>query len=124
MREREDEAIETRDVFRHLLERILLDQRQRRVRTVAHGFVEVADILHRQTAPPGAAAVEVRMVPCRHEPLEILEAGRQQPGFHIHASASWTVAARAQRSTRSEEHTSELQSLMRISYAVFCLKKT
>src|SRR3546814_3894015 len=29
----------------------------------------------------------------------------------------------AQRSPRSEEHTSELQSLMRISYAVFCLKK-
>src|SRR3546814_3163544 len=29
----------------------------------------------------------------------------------------------ARRSRRSEEHTSELQSLMRISYAVFCLKK-
>src|SRR3546814_5610845 len=29
----------------------------------------------------------------------------------------------ARRSARSEEHTSELQSLMRISYAVFCLKK-
>src|SRR3546814_5767966 len=28
-----------------------------------------------------------------------------------------------QRRHRSEEHTSELQSLMRISYAVFCLKK-
>src|SRR3546814_7328080 len=28
------------------------------------------------------------------------------------------------RQTRSEEHTSELQSLMRIPYAVFCLKKT
>src|SRR3546814_7177144 len=27
------------------------------------------------------------------------------------------------RTNRSEEHTSELQSLMRISYAVFCLKK-
>src|SRR3546814_6842444 len=27
------------------------------------------------------------------------------------------------KSNRSEEHTSELQSLMRISYAVFCLKK-
>src|SRR3546814_2970679 len=27
------------------------------------------------------------------------------------------------RKSRSEEHTSELQSLMRISYAVFCLKK-
>src|SRR3546814_9552730 len=32
------------------------------------------------------------------------------------AFGMWTV-------TRSEEHTSELQSLMRISYAVFCLKK-
>src|SRR3546814_6472008 len=30
---------------------------------------------------------------------------------------------RADRGFRSEEHTSELQSLMRISYAVFCLKK-
>src|SRR3546814_7446783 len=29
----------------------------------------------------------------------------------------------AARAARSEEHTSELQSLMRISYAVFCLKK-
>src|SRR3546814_979200 len=32
------------------------------------------------------------------------------------------VSCRAERK-RSEEHTSELQSLMRISYAVFCLKK-
>src|SRR3546814_7031183 len=31
--------------------------------------------------------------------------------------------ARRARAARSEEHTSELQSLMRISYAVFCLKK-
>src|SRR3546814_8257762 len=30
---------------------------------------------------------------------------------------------RPQRGQRSEEHTSELQSLMRITYAVFCLKK-
>src|SRR3546814_2588933 len=40
----------------------------------------------------------------------------------------WQVSARGHedfpsRSLRSEEHTSELQSLMRISYAVFCLKK-
>src|SRR3546814_6086744 len=33
------------------------------------------------------------------------------------------VSARQVRAYRSEEHTSELQSLMRISYAVFCLKK-
>src|SRR3546814_2852907 len=37
----------------------------------------------------------------------------------IPALASINVSARK----RSEEHTSELQSLMRISYAVFCLKK-
>src|SRR3546814_1663932 len=33
------------------------------------------------------------------------------------------VMAHMQKRRRSEEHTSELQSLMRISYAVFCLKK-
>src|SRR3546814_10738116 len=33
------------------------------------------------------------------------------------------VRLRSTRHSRSEEHTSELQSLMRISYAVFCLKK-
>src|SRR3546814_1069480 len=33
------------------------------------------------------------------------------------------AAAGAEEVSRSEEHTSELQSLMRISYAVFCLKK-
>src|SRR3546814_9741865 len=38
---------------------------------------------------------------------------RLDPFHHTHASPR----------SRSEEHTSELQSLMRISYAVFCLKK-
>src|SRR3546814_8365129 len=37
----------------------------------------------------------------------------------LHGVRSRTIA-----DSRSEEHTSELQSLMRISYAVFCLKKT
>src|SRR3546814_10492513 len=37
------------------------------------------------------------------------------------ARLSWHARLRARG--RSEEHTSELQSLMRISYAVFCLKK-
>src|SRR3546814_4133100 len=40
------------------------------------------------------------------------------------SSARDTAASiRSATSARSEEHTSELQSLMRISYAVFCLKK-
>src|SRR3546814_9199039 len=37
--------------------------------------------------------------------------------------AATRMARRRARPVRSEEHTSELQSLMRISYAVFCLKK-
>src|SRR3546814_1184727 len=39
------------------------------------------------------------------------------------ANPTATVANADSSSARSEEHTSELQSLMRISYAVFCLKK-
>src|SRR3546814_5213364 len=38
-------------------------------------------------------------------------------------TAILTTVIQPPRSARSEEHTSELQSLMRISYAVFCLKK-
>src|SRR3546814_9180137 len=62
------------------------------------------------------------------------------PTTHARLSDGWSVpitntavCARTMKSTtpirhlamsiRSEEHTSELQSLMRISYAVFCLKK-
>src|SRR3546814_5049050 len=50
----------------------------------------------------------------RESPRDLL-VGIAAPGKH-HAIARTGVQ-------RSEEHTSELQSLMRISYAVFCLKK-
>src|SRR3546814_3961296 len=43
-----------------------------------------------------------------------------------HTGAAWIVQGRTpsvRGFPRSEEHTSELQSLIRISYAVFCLKK-
>src|SRR3546814_3811615 len=55
-----------------------------------------------------------------------------QPGDHAGAGVLvgahdgaqiFRIIARRQLGRRSEEHTSELQSLMRISYAVFCLKK-
>src|SRR3546814_6382295 len=47
------------------------------------------------------------------------EGGNSQPaGFNIREIIDGSLAA-----ARSEEHTSELQSLMRNSYAVFCLKK-
>src|SRR3546814_1052938 len=45
-------------------------------------------------------------------------------GQRMTTDRAWSAALRRQLPpSRSEEHTSELQSLMRISYAVFCLKK-
>src|SRR3546814_8554013 len=41
----------------------------------------------------------------------------------MNLALAFVVAGLARNALRSEEHTSELQSLMRISYAVFCLKK-
>src|SRR3546814_4993397 len=49
-----------------------------------------------------------------------IEAAEQFVGREI---AGEQAAIGAENLDRSEEHTSELQSLMRISYAVFCLKK-
>src|SRR3546814_4464462 len=48
---------------------------------------------------------------------------REKPLRTIIAAASAQAKNRQRGGARSEEHTSELQSLMRISYAVFCLKK-
>src|SRR3546814_6315637 len=62
---------------------------------------------------PVTIHVPLAEVPHRLSTAGIIEAGR-------------ITAAALQRDfgiVRSEEHTSELQSLMRISYAVFCLKK-
>src|SRR3546814_10363319 len=44
-------------------------------------------------------------------------------GYLHHRRIAEMTAIQRQLVRRSEEHTSELQSLMRISYAVFCLKK-
>src|SRR3546814_5506989 len=58
--------------------------------------------------------------------------GLHKVRVRLHPEVAVTVTANVARSedeaqiqleSRSEEHTSELQSLMRISYAVFCLKK-
>src|SRR3546814_8070112 len=63
------------------------------------------------------------------------DAARKQPTPELHLRADrdthydviadvMSEAGKAGLTKRSEEHTSELQSLMRISYAVFCLKNT
>src|SRR3546814_2458843 len=46
-----------------------------------------------------------------------------RPLLRLTSANGTRTALMAKMTDRSEEHTSELQSLMRISYAVFCLKK-
>src|SRR3546814_6378554 len=56
--------------------------------------------------------------------VRLKAAGRQTVQMRSKAGQSLrTAGGNFVRLVRSEEHTSELQSLMRISYAVFCLKK-
>src|SRR3546814_9151040 len=66
----------------------------------------------------------------RHRRRSAASRGRPPPAFRSRSRSPAARRRRARRSARywgrenrSEEHTSELQSLMRISYAVFCLKK-
>src|SRR3546814_9879428 len=87
-----------RSLLRHLDHVRLRQPAGHRPPAVAHAA--------RLSPPPssgaaGAAAARGARAPCRDGPAAARTGGRR----------------------RSEEHTSELQSLMRISYAVFCLKK-
>src|SRR3546814_8455645 len=72
-----------------------------------------------------AGAFDQRQIESRHDVLvytsEPLEEAMEVSGF-VDAVLKVSSSAR-DTDFRSEEHTSELQSLMRISYAVFCLKK-
>src|SRR3546814_1278070 len=61
----------------------------------------------------------VELAPAEEDRLVEQAVVRQVAVLHREAAADHDEAA-----IRSEEHTSELQSLMRISYAVFCLTKT
>src|SRR3546814_10745387 len=70
-----------------------------------------------------------RLAPCRRADLKgvghSLACNGTQSPLHLPVLASHRAVQPYSRCSilRSEEHTSELQSLMRISYAVFCLKK-
>src|SRR3546814_12491162 len=79
-------------------------------RVRVHGVGQAALLADLLEQPAGHAAAE-DLVGHGHGPAVVVE-GRQA------APAEAEVGL-----LRSEEHTSELQSLMRISYAVFCLKK-
>src|SRR3546814_4619339 len=89
-------------------------QRGRRNEVECHSFVELLEC--------GAGAVGDCLG-------AILFAGALVPWLEQTEGLTYTLAltrrtdSRHAENGRSEEHTSELQSLMRISYAVFCLKK-
>src|SRR3546814_2672659 len=83
-----------------------------------------------EVVPPGSSLVEIDLI---EQPdgtlLRLTHSGlpsAEQCAGHAEGWANYLgrlAAVAAGRDPRSEEHTSELQSLMRISYAVFCLKK-
>src|SRR3546814_1032118 len=78
--------------------------------------------LFRSCAAPPAAVQRNQSLPARHTSAPSLpHCGRDSRNFMTKPEPRWRSARTAIR--RSEEHTSELQSLMRISYAVFCLQK-
>src|SRR3546814_6087983 len=74
---------------------------------------------------PGAGASRRAMVVGTAWPISLATSNRGGcrglPKLTTMTRSSWK--SKTMRAVRSEEHTSELQSLMRISYAVFCLKK-
>src|SRR3546814_10052567 len=55
--------------------------------------------------------------------LDVVAVKGRAEAVRIYAVLGGPEMAATEQHQRSEEHTSELQSLMRISYAVFCLKK-
>src|SRR3546814_8959418 len=68
----------------------------------------------------GLGGVRAGCAVCRHGPDQMAERLKHRPGPRRLAGS---LPGPGLSPGRSEEHTSELQSLMRISYAVFCLKK-
>src|SRR3546814_10330509 len=101
-------------------------------------FVELGARLHQHALP----RVEIRLGEVDHllarvgnrdlaernvETLRLARQDLRERTVHQHhpveSRAVGHIRRQAVLEARSEEHTSELQSLMRISYAVFCLKK-
>src|SRR3546814_8741231 len=85
-------------------------------------LLEAIELKHRSGSAVSLIGRQVELLRAKSQRLEgrmerLLEAARdnERRQDNVHRLARTLI--------RSEEHTSELQSLMRISYAVFCLKK-
>src|SRR3546814_2515162 len=96
-----------------------------------HGNATFSNLLiQRNTAESMGGGVYNTGSPLFHDVVISFNQAEKGAGFYNASTSSAptlvniTVAAnyRYELEDRSEEHTSELQSLMRISYAVFCLK--
>src|SRR3546814_10762646 len=88
------------------------------VAVAAHRFVEVVDL------EVLARAVDAERL--QHHAVEVVAVHAEQHVGEEREVFRRAIPPRRQAGMcgeRSEEHTSEIQSLMRISYAVFCLKK-
>src|SRR3546814_7112701 len=99
-----------------------------RLFSLSHIRLDKLNILLNQSNLQGILVVGIHK-PTQHGECQGRDSSRDQPlnrteshlrnriGFsHMHTTLTWII-------DRSEEHTSELQSLMRLSYAVFCLTK-
>src|SRR3546814_8155385 len=76
----------------------------------------MADIVAVDAGPPSEALLQSLSNRADAQQAFAMSDGEGQEGYQ-------SVVMDEAGAARSEEHTSELQSLMRISYAVFCLKK-
>src|SRR3546814_7380580 len=88
---------------------------------------KVKEIAIRQVAAlpyqiDAAGHARVMLITSRESRRWVVPKGNPVKGIALHEAAAHEAFEEA-GVTRSEEHTSELQSLMRISYAVLCLKK-
>src|SRR3546814_7237449 len=82
-------------------------------------------VAHRKVHRIGDEAGAVRLLVQRLGAVEVATGGDGDPRVqhHLGEAAAAALLLHGAAGARSEEHTSELQSLMRISYAVLCLKK-
>src|SRR3546814_2296278 len=103
-------------------------------RPPAAGHLPSAVFSLAQDRPPGRRGAVCRRRADRVDSGAVVAGDLADPGFDVHvppdrlplryaAGKGFLRSPRQLLLYRSEEHTSELQSLMRISYAVFCLKK-
>src|SRR3546814_5483887 len=99
------------------------DLRQALVATGLFSNVAVEPQQTGESAGDGTEYVTMKVTQDAGPPRTIAATAGYGTGEGIRLEGSWTHRNLFPPEGRSEEHTSELQSLMRISYAGFCLKK-